>query len=351
MRKVVVKLGSSVIAPKGKLKAPLINGIVKDVLKVEAEGFKVIMVSSGAIACGLDILGHIKRPRDIHSLMAISSLGQIVLMDIFNAEFKKYKRKCAQILLTWEDFDIRKRFMNVRKTIEALLQMNITPVINENDAVSHEEIRFGDNDSLSARVAVLVGAEELIMLSDVEGLLDDQGKVVKRVERLDKRTVSLARKEDKTHTSGGMITKLQAAEVAAASGIRTVIASGREKEIIWRIINKHETGTAFLPSQRKEKARKKWIASKKVKGRIYIDAGAKEALLNKGKSLLSVGITDVEGAFKSGDAVLVVDEDGEVLGCGLTNYAFEELKGLGQKRLEKEVIHRDNLTPLENRVF
>lgn len=346
MRKIVVKIGSSVIAPKGKLDTPLINRIVKDILRVEKKGFRVILVSSGAIASGLKALGYDKRPSDIYTLMAISSFGQIILMDIFNNSFKRYRRKCAQILLTWEDFDIRDRFMNVRKTIDKLLEMNIIPVINENDAVSHQEIRFGDNDNLSARVAVLVEAEELIILSDVEGLLD--GKfLVKEVPRIDARIISLARKEDKTYTSGGMSTKLKAAEIATSSGIKTVIACGYKKEVISCILREEPLGTLFLPSQRKEKARKKWIASKKIKGRLYIDEGAKEALLNRGKSLLNVGIIDVEGNFKKGDAVAIVDRQGVILGCGLTHYAFEELKGLEKKRLEKEVVHRDNFTPLK----
>ncbi|MCF7908463.1 MAG: glutamate 5-kinase [Candidatus Omnitrophica bacterium] len=343
MKKIVVKIGSSVIAPKGKLNPALVNQIVRDILESESLGYKVVLVSSGAIASGVNALGLKRKPADIHSLMAIASYGQIVLMDTFNSKFKKYKRRCAQILLSWDDFDIRSRFVNIRTTIDKLLAMDIVPIINENDAVSCEEIRFGDNDSLSARVAVLVGAQKLIMLSDVEGLFD-KTKLIKEVSQVTSDITSLAKKEDKTHTSGGMITKLQAAEMATSSGIRTIIAKGSIKSVISKIINGETLGTLFCPSQSTERERKKWIVSKKIRGKIFIDQGAKDALLNKGKSLLNVGIASVEGCFKKDDAVAVVDEQGKLLGFGLTHYPIEELKNKTKKKLAKAVIHRDNFT-------
>ena len=177
MKTIVVKIGSSVIAPCGKLDKALIGRLVKDIVAVEQQGYRVILVSSGAIACGLNALGYKKRPQSTHTLMAISSLGQILLMDVFNEKFNKYKKMCAQILLTWDDFDVRNRFMNIRKTLQALFSLSVIPVINENDAVSHEEIRLGDNDCISARVADLIEADTLIMLSDVPGLLKN-GAVV-----------------------------------------------------------------------------------------------------------------------------------------------------------------------------
>ncbi len=342
MKKIVVKIGSSIIAPGGSLDSSLINAIVKDVLRVEKKGFKIILVSSGAIACGLNALGHKRKPNDIHYLMAISSFGQIALMDVFNDKFKKYKRRCAQILLTWDDFDSRKRFINIRKTIDKLLSIDIIPVINENDVVSYEEIRFGDNDHLSALVADLTGAEQLIVLSDVEGLLKEE-KLVREVSRIDSDILSLAREEDKTHTTGGMLTKLQAAKVAVSSGIKTIIAYGRNKEVIYRILQGERIGTLFLPSGIRDKARKRWIAfCKKPKGTIFIDQGAKDALMNRGRSLLGVGIVKVEGSFKKSDAVLISDTEGIILGSGLVNYSFEELKGKKQKKFEKEVVHRDD---------
>ncbi|MBU2266203.1 MAG: glutamate 5-kinase, partial [Candidatus Omnitrophica bacterium] len=221
-------------------------------------------------------------------------------------------------------------------------------IINENDAVSCEEIRFGDNDSLSARVAVLGRAEKLIMLSDVEGLLKGS-QLVKEVVKINPEISSLAVKEDKTHTSGGMATKLEAAEMATSSGITTFIASGRRKGVICGIVKGQAIGTVFLPSSAKERDRKIWIANKKIKGRIIIDQGAKTALLDKGRSLLNVGIISVFGSFKKDDAVTVLDQEGKILGCGLVNYSFQELSSKIKTKLDQEVIHRDNFTKKTNR--
>ena len=342
MKKIVVKIGSSVLAPGGKIDAALLGRIVRDALKAEKKGCKIVFVSSGAIACGLNILKFKRRPHDMHSLMAISSLGQIALMDTYADKFKKYKKRTAQILLTWDDFDNRKRFINARQTIDKLLSMGVIPIINENDAVSSDEIRFGDNDRLSALVGDLIGAQELIMLSDVEGLLDGN-KLVDRVPCIDAKVLSLARKEGKMYTAGGMFTKLEAARIATSSGIKTVIASGKAKEVISCIVAGQAVGTCFLPLEQVSKARKRWIAfSKKIKGKIYVDDGAKEAIVNKGKSLLSVGITKIEGQFGRQDAVEVLDKEVNVLGCGITHYSSEELKDLKGKRFEREIIHRDN---------
>lgn len=339
MKKVVVKIGSSVITAKGKLDSGLVSRLIKDILLVEKKGYKVILVSSGAIACGLNQLKLKARPKDIHTLMAISSLGQIALMDAFNAKFKKHKRICAQVLLTWDDFDNRKRYINIRKTIEKLLTIGAIPVINENDVVSHEEIGIGDNDRLSAFVADLIGAEQLIILSDIEGLLDGE-RLIKKVAQIDDKIRALVKKQDKTYTKGGMDTKLQAATKANLSGIRTIIANGRKKNVISRIVKGESIGTLFLPCQKIERSRKRWIDSKQIKGTIYIDDGAKDALLNRGKSLLAVGIVNVECDFNKGDAVTVTSS-GVSLGCGIVNYSSEDLK-YRTKRFEKEVIHRDN---------
>ncbi len=342
MKKIIVKIGSSIIAPKGKIDSLLVNKLVKDVLKAEDKKTKVVLVSSGAIACGLHILGHKRKPADVCSLMAISSIGQIILMDVFNRAFKKYKRACAQVLLTWDDFDNRKRFINIQKTIDKLLTMNVIPVINENDVISCEEICFGDNDRLSALVAGLIEADKLIILSDVQGLQKGE-EVIPRVERIGVEILSLARKEDKTHTAGGMIAKLQAVKVAVSSGVETVIACGKEKEVVSRLINRESLGTLFVADKKKHKARKRWIAfSKKPKGVIFIDAGAKEAIINNGKSLLGVGIVKVEGFFKKRDAVIILDEQGLMVGSGLINYSCEDLTDIKSKKFVKEVIHRND---------
>jgi glutamate 5-kinase len=344
MKKIVVKIGSSVIAPKGKLDSKLISALIKDIFAAQKKGYKIVLVSSGAIACGLNELGYKRKPQDTHSLMAISSFGQIFLMDAFNSKVKKHKKRCAQVLLTWDDFADRKRSMNMKKTIDRLLDMDILPIVNENDAVSSEEIGLGDNDRLSAGLADFIGAEQLIMLSDVEGLLDGD-KLINEVACINSDITALAKKEDRTHTSGGMIIKLKAANIASLCGIKTVIAYGRKANVVSRIIMGERIGTLFLSAKKVDKARKRWIAfmENKIKGAVVIDDGAKEALLNRGKSLLAVGIVKVEGDFRRDDAVSVVDSKGVTLGWGLTNYNSEELKEVKQKKFTKEVIHRDNL--------
>ena len=342
MKKVVVKIGSSVIAPQGKLDSRLISRMVKDILSVEEKGCRVVLVSSGAIACGLQKLGYSRKPSDMHTLMALSSLGQICLMDVYSDKFKKYKKDTAQILLTWDDFDNRKRYINAKHTIDKLLAMGVIPIINENDAVACDEIRYGDNDRLAASVADLIGAEFFIILSDVKGLMDS-GKLVKAVDKINDSIMRLAGKKEKRFTAGGMQAKLESVRIAVDSGIKTVIACGRDSKVISRIIEGKQVGTLFAASGVVKKARKRWIESgKKIKGRLCIDDGARDALLNKGKSLLNVGISSVEGGFKKGDSVQVVDSKGVIIGCGLVNYSCEELRASVGKKLNREVIHRDD---------
>jgi len=342
MKTIVVKLGSSVIAPEGILNPSRITRLVKDFLAVEDKGYKVVLVSSGAIACGVNKLGHKRRPQDMHSLMALASLGQIMLMDLYAQKFKRYDKLCAQILLTWDDFDNRKRFLNARYTINKLLDMGIVPIINENDAVSCDEIRFGENDRLAALVADLISARMLVLLSDVEGLMDGD-KVLREVDQIDSKIFRLVKKSGSAFTAGGMVSKLEAAGIATSAGIKTVIASGQKKNVVCCVAQGKEAGTVFWPLKKVDRARKRWIAfGKKIKGKVYIDDGAKEAILKKGKSLLSVGIVKVDGEFKEKDAVGILDKDGVSCGRGIINYSCQELIGLAGKKLDKEVVHRDN---------
>ncbi len=350
MKKIVVKIGSSIIAPSGRLDTKLISNLISDIIDTEKLGYKIILVSSGAIACGANKLGLKKRPQDAHSLMAIASLGQIVLMDAYEEAFSKHNKLCAQILLTWDDFDNRKRFLNARATLDKLLHMNIVPVINENDAISSEEIKFGDNDRLSALVGDLSHAERVIILSDVGGLIDEKGEVKTSIEKVDSNIYGLVKNKPGQFTSGGMTTKLKAAEIAAASGANLYIASGNEKGIITSIARGEQKGTCIMPAAKIEKARKRWIAlSKKIKGKIWIDDGAKEAILNKGKSLLCVGIVKTEHEFKKGDSVEVLDINGNIIGCGLIAYSSHELVDCRSKKFAKEAIHRDNFVRKEYR--
>ncbi len=342
-KRIVVKIGSSVVAPLGKTDPAVIQALVKDVFRAKKLGFDLILVSSGAVASGLGMLGYKKKPNNIHSLMAISSFGQIILMDLFNKYFKQNKGRCAQILLTWDDFNYRKRFINIKETLEKLLSLGITPIINENDVVSHEEIRWGDNDYLSALVADLIDADQLILLSDVEGLFKEN-ELVKQVKKIGQSIESLVKKQSKTHTSGGMETKLEAATKVNLSGIPARIASGREKKVISRILEGKDLGTLFFPSRKIGKARKRWIYSKQIKGCIFVDEGAKQALLNKGGSLLNAGILNTEGIFEKKDAVAVSDQYGNVFGYGIVNFRAEEIKK--GKKLKKEVIHRDDFVKM-----
>ncbi len=196
MKKIVVKVGSSIIAPGGGIDLVLISALAKDILEAQKQGAKVILVSSGAIACGASKLGLAKKPSDTHTLMALASLGQIILMDAYVKAFAGHNKSCAQILLSWDDFDSRKRFLNARKTIDKLLEMDVVPVINENDAVSDDEIKFGDNDRLSALVGDVVGAEMLIILSDIPGLMDEAGKVIEVVPKIDSEIYKLVRSKN-----------------------------------------------------------------------------------------------------------------------------------------------------------
>ena len=343
MKKVVVKVGSSIIAPQGKIQPQLIAAFVQDILEAQKQGCQVILVSSGAIASGADRLGLVRRPVDVHSLMALASLGQIMLMEAYSKEFQRHGRLCGQILLSWDDFDSRKRFLNARQTIDKLLALGVVPIINENDAVSDEEIKFGDNDRLSALVADMVRAGTLIVLSDVEGLLDAQKQVIPRVEKIDEKVYSLVHKKAGAFTSGGMSTKLEAARICTHAGIAMVIAKGRLPRVVSRIIAGEILGTTFLPKAKIDSAKKRWIAfSKKAKGRLYIDDGARDAILERGKSLLCVGIIKIEGEFKKKDSVRVLDKDGNPVGAGLVNYSAQELIACGRAKLVKEVIHRDS---------
>ncbi len=347
MKKIVVKIGSSVIAPEGKLDVTVMRTILKDIVNLDNKGVKSVIVTSGAIACGMNRMRVSKRPNDIHSLQAYASLGQAILMGYYTKILNRYGKNCAQVLLTWDDFNDRKRFLNSRYTITKLLNWNIIPIVNENDVVSFEEIKFGDNDKLSALVSDLIRADLLIILSDVDGLYSSEG-IVKVVEDINSKIISLAKKEDKVYTTGGMVTKLEAAKIATSSGIRTVIANGRRKGVISKIVRGDEVGTVFIPASKIEKAKRRWIAfGKRTKGKIYIDDGAKQAILEKGKSLLACGITKVDGIFSKNDAVEVVDSYGKLLGVGLVEYSSSELTDVKKRRFEREVIHRDNFVKKE----
>ncbi|MBN2120339.1 MAG: glutamate 5-kinase [Candidatus Omnitrophica bacterium] len=347
-RRVVVKIGSSVMTSKGCIDERLLESIVRQIIQLCKKNIDVCIVSSGAIVAGMSKLKLSKVPTQINKLQAIASIGQTSLMDIYNKHFKKYKKICGQILLTWDDFHHRERYNNAKNTFFTLFDQGVIPVVNENDTVSIEEIKFGDNDKLSALVAGLIDAEMLLLLSNVEGFNDGQ-KVVREITRLDECHLKAVRKKGCVHTKGGMLSKLEAADLAATLGIKTVIIHGQTKDVLTKIAvdNNSDIGTHFEP-RGKISGKKKWIAfSKKPKGSIIVDSGAEKALTEKNGSLLSKGIKEVKGDFVRSDAVYVVSENKIILGQGLVNYDSDYLKKNIGEKLPQEVIHRDHLVITE----
>ncbi len=289
------------------------------------------------------------RPKGLSDLQAAASVGQNALMDAYSRIFNANKVNCGQVLLTRDDFSDRKRYLNAKNTLNKLLELGCVPVINENDAISTDEIKFGDNDQLSALVATLMDADLLIMLSDVDGLWDKDKKVIKIIAEISSSVKSLASSTDKKTSVGGMITKLEAAKISIDSGIPAVIANGRTNGLIKEIANDPASAgnwTLFLPKTGSLAAKERWIAfGTKPKGKIVVDDGAKRALKNK-KSLLPVGVIDTHGNFASGEVVSIVDKDGNEFARGMASVFCRHLEEIKGKHSEKEVIHCDNLVIL-----
>lgn len=347
-KRIVIKIGSSLFySQQSTPDCGLLNEIAAQVSDLMAEGKEIILVSSGAIALGMSILKLQSRPKELSYLQAAAAIGQHELMDNYRRFFKHKQVNCAQVLLTWEDFDDRSRYLNAKNTILTLLRLNTVPIINENDTVSTAEIKFGDNDKLSALVSIMAGSDLLIILSDVDGLLGKDQKVIRVVDKITSAVKGLACPTDKKACVGGMVTKLEAARIAVDSGIPCVIANGRKKNVIKDCVASFpEAGTLFIPKQDALAAKKRWIAfGTKVKGKIIIDDGAKNALINK-KSLLCVGVISCDGNFVIGDIVSVRDKQGEEIARGKTGISSNVLEKLKGKRHDKEVIHRDNLVIL-----
>ncbi len=356
-RRVIVKVGTGVISsPTGGLSTPIIRRIVKSASELLKEGKEVIIVSSGAIGAGFPDLGLKERPKILPLEQAASAIGQIKLISEYDRLFRKFGHKCAQILLTREDIEERERFLNARNTFFSLLKRKIVPVVNENDSVATDEIRYGDNDILSAMVTILVEGDILIILTDRKGLLKppvEKNEVVSEVKEITSEIKKMASSKGKG--KGGMESKVKAAEILTRVGIPVIVADGREKDIIIKILKGEEVGTFFVPKSKEITGRKYWIAYlRKVKGKIQIDEGAKEAILLKGKSLLPTGIVGVEGKFYPGDTVSVVDLKGEEVARGLVNYSWEMVEKIMGKNTNQireilkdlpyeEVIHRDNM--------
>lgn len=361
-KRIVVKVGSGVLTSEDGLNRRVIGSLTRDICELkEQKAVEVILVSSGAIASGLKKIGLAKRPKSISEQQAVAAVGQSSLMRAYERSFGRYDRKVAQILITRDDLNHRARYLNARNTIFTLLKWGIVPIINENDTVVVDEIKFGDNDNLSAMVTNMTESRLLVSLTDIDGLFDKdprRNKKAKLVPVIEKVTHDVKRFADNIPGflgTGGMASKIRAARKVGLAGVPTIIANGRRRAVLKHIFAGREIGTLFLPEEERLCHRKHWIAfTKSVKGGIVIDRGAENALLNGGKSLLPSGIREVRGRFGVGDSVMVVNENDHELAVGMVNYAsgdINRIMGLKSSKIEAElgykhddeVIHRDNL--------
>lgn len=365
VRRVVVKLGSQVLTTgELRLDRSVFEWIADDVSELRGRGVEVVIVSSGAVASGLGILGLSEKPTLIPEKQAVAAVGQPYLMWFYQEIFRARGLTVSQILLTRDDLENRRRYQNAKSALSALFRMGIVPIINENDSVMVEEIKFGDNDNLSALVTNLVEADCLVILTDIEGLYDKDPKthpdarLLSRVDAVDDVVERFAGASMTRTGTGGMATKLLASKRATHVGAAAVIASGKQANALRRILAGEELGTYFPPMEDRLTRRKHWIAyTVKPSGRVVLDPGAVEAISKRGKSLLPSGIREVEGDFDRGDAVVLIDPLGKQCAKGLTNYSAEELRRiaglatweiadrLGYKYAD-EVVHRDDLVLL-----
>lgn len=365
-KRVVIKIGSSLLFEKLQLRRERFESLAANISWLLDQNKEVVLVTSGAVACGMIALGDcVKKSQDIPFKQAMSSVGQGILMHFYLEAFSKYGRKVGQILLAPEDVHYRRKYLNARNTIEALLSLGVVPVVNENDTVAVDEIKFGDNDRLSALVSALIDADLLIILSDVEGLftrnprLFEDATLVKEVLFIDEEIERMAGEKGSNFSTGGMKSKIMAARMATFSGAGVIIASGKNFEVIRDIFSLREVGTFFYPQEKSIRSRKRWIAFGMLpSGKIFVDEGAKKAL-SRGKSLLPAGVKGVEGDFEVGDCVEIFDTSNRKIGRGLVNYSSKELRMISglkthqareilqRENPEEEVIHADNLILLE----
>ncbi|HCT41566.1 MAG TPA: glutamate 5-kinase [Moraxellaceae bacterium] len=360
----VVKIGSALLTADGQgLDQVAMKAWVQQMVELQRAGVDLVLVSSGAVAEGMVRMGLKSRPDSVHELQACAAIGQMGLVQAYEWFFREHGVKTAQVLLTHDDLADRQRYLNASSTLRTLIEWQVLPVINENDTVATDEIRFGDNDTLGALVANLVEADMLIILTDQEGMFDRDPRhdpdavLLPEVQAMDERLLAMAGGGG-TLGRGGMLTKVRAARLAARSGCATVIASGRGENILVRLRAGEVLGTLLLPEQDTLAARKQWLAAHlQHAGRLVIDAGAIRALREGGKSLLPVGVKKVEGNFTRGEVVACVDADGVQVAVGVVNYSAAEaqrIAGQSSDKIEKllgyvdaaELMHRDNLVVL-----
>lgn len=358
----VIKIGSALLTNEGRgLDHKAMGAWTDQVAELVKQGREVVLVSSGAVAEGMRRLGWTRRPHALHELQAAAAVGQMGLIQAYESHFQRHGLHTAQVLLTHEDLADRRRYLNARSTIRTLLRLGVVPIINENDTVATDEIRFGDNDTLAALVANFTESELLVILTDQQGLFDKDprhngdAELVSEGYAGDPALEAMAGATGGSLGRGGMLSKIRAAARAGRSGAATLIASGREPNILIRLAAAEWLGTLLLPRQEPIAARKQWLAGQlKVKGRLVLDDGAIRVLRDKGKSLLPVGVTAVDGIFVRGELVSCVGSDGSEIARGLVNYNADEtrkLMGKPSDRIEAilgyvgepELIHRDDL--------
>ena len=346
--RIVVKLGTGVLTDSRKQLDPQqVEQLVAQVAEQRQAGKEVVLVTSGAVGAGMGALGFQRRPSELADLQACAAVGQTRLMATYEALFAKHNLRVAQVLLTHDDLEDHERHLNARNTLVALLQRGVVPIINENDAVSFTELRFGDNDKLSALVASLLPADLLVILTTVDGVIENFGKAdpktIPIIEAIDDKIEGMAGGTNSATAVGGMASKIQAAKIVVRAGIPLVIASGKKKSVIARVIGGEEEGTLFVPQTNKLKGRKRWIAFfHHPRGSLFVDDGAKRALREGGKSLLPPGISRSEGTFDAGDIVRICDLNGTEFARGIVRFGSGEMK---EKR-GVEVVHRDDLVIL-----
>jgi len=359
-----VKVGSGVIAhPHGGLREEVISQLTTDLAGLQSQGKEVVLVSSGAVAAGMGILGLKEKPTSIPLKQACAAVGQAHLIWAYERHFEKCGQRVAQILLTRDDLEHRRRYLNARNTLFTILKMGVIPIINENDTVMVEEIKFGDNDNLSALVAMMGEADLLVILSTVNGLYTCNpskggAQLISEVRSINGELEHCQMTGTSPMGTGGMVSKIEAIKKVVASGIPAVIARGDEPKVLWRVLEGKEVGTFFLPREERLVGRKRWIGyTLQPVGALVIDDGAVRALVEGGKSLLPRGVLEVRGTFEMGDPVSCVTRENKEVARGLVNYSsheIEQIKGLHSSEIERvlgyhhspEVIHRDNLVVL-----
>ena len=360
-KRLVIKVGSALVTNNGTgLDTPAIQEWARQIAELRERGKEVVLVSSGAIACGMQRLGWDKRPSAVHDLQACAAVGQMGLVQVYESAFSDHGLHTAQVLLTHEDLADRKRYLNARSTLTALLRLGVVPIINENDTVITDEIKFGDNDTLGALVANLVDADCLIILTDQQGLYtadprkDPDATLIHEAQAGDPALEAMAGGAGSQFGKGGMITKVLAAKRAANSGVHTVIANGRETNVMPRLASGESIGTLLVSETQLLNARKQWLADHlQLSGSLVLDAGAVKAL-SEGKSLLPIGVTEVRGTFERGAVVACLSPDGKEIARGLINYSSSDAQKIARQASgniesilghidESEMIHRDNL--------